>query len=440
VEASGRIDERIQLCLSSLNYPPFFGGAALRFARYLPGLAARGIDTRVFACLPLVRPGESFSGGEPPPGEPGTLLPADPVNGTPVHRLVLKSPRMRGQLGLYARRLRAFCLDGSRRPDVVHILNLHKSDLPTLRALRAAGIPVVYSLTLIGRHSTNPIRRFYQDTLLRFPYRFVDAVVTSTDVMRDWLRSYGVTQRIEVIPNGVDLNRFQPARAAEGASVRAALGIGPGERVVLTVGSVQPRKRTDLLVRAWIAQRRLGIRSHLVVAGPIHDNKDPRSEYLMSLVAMARSAGLEKELHFVGSVDDIEDYFHAADLFVLTTEREGMNNAIFEAMASGVPVLTVPFEGLTAAHGTPGVHYSLARAEPDALAAAMDEILASDAVRAGLAAGGLGWARSEADVERVLDRYALLYRELVGAARAPERRRRFPSWRGSRPGAGAHAL
>jgi len=228
--------ERIRLCLSSLNYPPFFGGAALRFSRYLPGLAARGVDSRVFACLPLQHEGDPDLSRGHSASETGSLLPPAPVEGTPVHRVVLKSPRMRGQLGVYARRLRAFCLEGANRPDVVHVLNLHKSDVPTLRALRAAGIPVVYSLTLIGKHSRNPIRRFYQDTLLRFPYRYIDAVVTSTDVMRDWLRSYGVTNRVEVIPNGVDLRRFRPRDESDesAAAIRSALGIGADERVVLT--------------------------------------------------------------------------------------------------------------------------------------------------------------------------------------------------------------
>ena len=119
-------------------------------------------------------------------------------------------------------------------------------------------------------------------------------------------------------------------------------------------------------------------------------------------------------MHFVGVVDDIADYYRAADLFVLTSEREGMNNAFFEAMASGLPVLTVRFQGLSAAHGRPGTHYELATDEPEALGRAIDDLLVHEPHRKDLSRQGREWALAEADVERVLDRYAALYRNLAG--------------------------
>ncbi len=96
MESNQGCDERIQLCLSSLNYPPFFGGAALRFSRYLPGLAARGVDGRVFTCLPLSHEGDPSLTEGYAASEAGRLLPSECIDGTPVHRVVLKSPRMRG--------------------------------------------------------------------------------------------------------------------------------------------------------------------------------------------------------------------------------------------------------------------------------------------------------------------------------------------------------
>jgi glycosyltransferase involved in cell wall biosynthesis len=151
---------------------------------------------------------------------------------------------------------------------------------------------------------------------------------------------------------------------------------------------------------------------------------------------MTRSAGLEKEAHFVGTVDNVDDYFRAADLFVLTSEREGMNNAIFEAMASGVPVLTVPFEGLAAAHGVPGKHYQLSEPNEEALASAMDDLLVPGAAREDAKKHGSEWAIAQADVETVLDRYTDLYSELVDSARARARRGRRSRFRGA-PSQGA---
>lgn len=142
--------------------------------------------------------------------------------------------------------------------------------------------------------------------------------------------------RIEVIHNGVDLQRFRPARADERRKLRASLGISETEVMSLTVGTFHEFKGQDLVVRAAAALRAEGLPLRPVFAGtgPLLDEH-------------RRLAG---ELDLDGAVfldvrEDIPELLRASDLFVLTSWSEGFSNAILEAMASGIPVVATTVGG-----------------------------------------------------------------------------------------------
>ena len=254
----------------------------------------------------------------------------------------------------------------------MHILNLHWPALRWIGRIRAAGIPVVFSHTLRTRPAKNPLKAALQRSYEALPYRSLDAIVASTEIMREELRAKGVRTRIEVIYNGVDLTRFRPPAPGDDdvARLRAGLGVSEGTPLVLAVGAIEPRKRIDLLLRGFARLAARDPAPHLVVAGPRHD-RTSFAAYGATLETIQREAGIGERVHFLGAVDDVDAWYRAADLFVLTTAHEGMNNAFFEAMASGLPVLTVPFEGIEAAHGRPGDQHERAGATPEELGAQM---------------------------------------------------------------------
>jgi glycosyltransferase involved in cell wall biosynthesis len=92
-----------------------------------------------------------------------------------------------------------------------------------------------------------------------------------------------------------------------------------------------------------------------------------------------------------------------------------MGNAALEAMACAVPVVLTPFVGLPQEFGKPGREYLLAEHDPAAIAAAITILLDNRNLRLDIGNNALAWVKQTMDVERSLDRYAALYREIAAS-------------------------
>lgn len=160
-------------------------------------------------------------------------------------------------------------------------------------------------------------------------------ITVSKQGKREMIEDYGVPEdRVTVIHNGVDHERFNPRRRlVEGVKVREKLGIPLNVPVVLFVGTGFRRKGLDRLLSLWGSPEMDGI--HFIVVGD-----DARLPYY-------RNRWSRKEIIFAGPQDAVEGYYAAADLFVLPSTQEAFGNAVLEALASGLPVVTVPEIGAT---------------------------------------------------------------------------------------------
>lgn len=135
-------------------------------------------------------------------------------------------------------------------------------------------------------------------------------------------RRRGLTQPIAIVPNGIDLPDVSNGRQNR------------SERTVLFLSRLHPIKGLGDLVEAWSQVRPRGWR--VVVAGP------DEGEYGREIRSAVSTLGLEKEFEFVGPVGDEEKWslFRDANLFVLPSYSESFGQAIGEALAAGVPVIT----------------------------------------------------------------------------------------------------
>jgi UDP-glucose:(heptosyl)LPS alpha-1,3-glucosyltransferase len=138
--------------------------------------------------------------------------------------------------------------------------------------------------------------------------------------------------RLVLIRKAVDSSTFHPGlRGEQREAVRQQLGIPREARVVLHVGSGFERKGVAALLGAVAAARS---QPWLVVAG-----RDKRSA---AYIARAKRLGIEPRVRFVGSVSDVRPYYACADVFALATLYDPQPNAVLEAMACGLPVVTTP--------------------------------------------------------------------------------------------------
>ncbi len=121
---------------------------------------------------------------------------------------------------------------------------------------------------------------------------------------------------------------------------------------------------------------------------------------------------IRDRVHMRGVVDDVEVYYRMADALLFPAEREGMPNAMLEAMASGLPVVLSPFIGLAAELGRADEHYLLADRNPQSLADALQDALTAS-VGGPIATRAREWMVERMAIASSLDRYAEVFHDLA---------------------------
>ena len=213
-----------------------------------------------------------------------------------------------------------------------------------------------------------------------------DALVACSVSVRDHLCAQLALaqERITVIPNGVDAERF---RGGDGARLRAELGVPAAAAVVGTVGRISTQKaQGDFLRAAALIRDQRPDTVFLIVGG----SDDP--ELSRRLHALTADLGLADQVRFTGYRSDLADVYAALDVFVLSSHWEGFGLVLVEAMAAGRPVVTTDVGPVAEVVGLEGAAVLVPPAASDRLAAAVLALL-QDPERAAQV-GRLGQARA----------------------------------------------
>ncbi len=157
------------------------------------------------------------------------------------------------------------------------------------------------------------------------------AVAVSNLVRDDLMREFQLpAQKVVTLYNGVDLERFAPARDdAARWEIRARFSIPDGAPLVAFVGNGFGRKGLRFLIEAW---PKVGRDAQLLVVGA-----DQKSRWYQR---EAVRLGVSARIHFAGATPDVTRIFHASDAFALPSLFEPFGNVVMEALASGLPVLS----------------------------------------------------------------------------------------------------
>ncbi len=201
------------------------------------------------------------------------------------------------------------------------------------RSLRAYDHVVLWTLKFLGR-VLSP-KQWIQGYIEKVPYKKSNIkriVAISEMVKHDIMRWYRIPEeQIDVIYNGVDIERFHPKSRQYRDEIRSKHGIGD-EVVFLFVSNNFRMKGLEYLIRALGGVKREGpLPFKCLVLG--RDRKTP-------YIRLAKKEGIAGDMIFAGSTDEPEKYYGASDLLIHPTFYDACSLTVIEALASGLPVIT----------------------------------------------------------------------------------------------------
>lgn len=302
---------------------------------------------------------------------------------------------------------------GTLSPDIVHTHNPKPGVMGRILARRRSGPAVVNTVHGLYAQPTDSIkRRLAVYGIERAAAAFSDAELVQSIEDVDTLVRLGVpSERVHLLGNGIDLNRFRrtPTVRAQSAVLRRQLGIGPNVPIVGAVGRlVWEKGYRDLF--AAVEQLRASNRSpfEVVIVGPEETGKSDAIGQ-RDIDEMSRLG-----VHFLGARDDIDVLLEMFDIFVLASRREGFPRAAMEACAMGVPVVTTNIRGCrqVVRDGHNGLLYE--PGDSRQLAGAIHTLIDEEITRRRLGVNGISRAQVEFDQERVISRTLSVYRSLLG--------------------------
>jgi glycosyltransferase involved in cell wall biosynthesis len=228
-------------------------------------------------------------------------------------------------------------------PDIVHT-HTPKPGVYGRLGGRAARVPVVVN-TVHGLYATPEdsfVRRAAVYGLERLAATCSDAELVQNEEDMATLSALRVPgERLHLLGNGIDLERFSPGPKSEAARrrVRAELGVDDTTVVVGAVGRLVWEKGYGELFAAAEQLRRRCPEVAVVVAGPSEPGKVDGIG--PAAIAAAESSGVR----FLGHRRDVEDLYAAFDVYVLASHREGFPRSAMEAAAMGRPIVATDIRG-----------------------------------------------------------------------------------------------
>src|SRR5471032_2439525 len=292
--------------------------------------------------------------------------------------------------------------------DVVHFTN---GMLPLMSPVPTVVTIHDMSLRLYPRYHP-PRRVILNRPLVDIAARRADAIITPSESAKcDIVRFYNLDpRRVHVVYEAAAPSFTRVHDPVELARVRQRYGLA--ERIILYVGTIEPRKNLPTLIDAFAARRRSGELSHqLVCVGPY-------GWLSRGIDAQIAQSTVGDAIKFTGYVpfEDLPALYSLAEMFVYPSMYEGFGLPVVEAMACGVPVITGRTAALSEIGG--GAIVEVDRIEPDALGRALVELAGSRDRREELAGRGLTRAESFS-WQRAAGESLEIYRETATAGLKP---------------------
>lgn len=363
----------LQLCSAKS-----FGGGERHLADLANGLAARGHEVHA-----VLRPGSPLLGEL-----------------TALHSANISSLPLRNALdAISAHKLSAYI--DRHKIEVVHAHLGRDYPLAFYATRRNPGCKLI-----ITRHVLFPLNRLHSITLSG-----VSRVIAVSPAVKRSLTGLLPEEKIVVVPNGIDLGKFEDTRSASGANaLRCKWNIGAGDLLIGTVGTITPLKGHEEFLQAAEAIGRSFPNARFVIAGV---DSSERGENLAALEHLISQLHLKDTTQIVGWVENLPSFYRALDVFVSASHSESFGLAIAEAMASGVSVVATETEGAQEIIVPQQSGLLAPVKDVEQLAAAITVLLEDADKRQRLGEAGRARIAERFSIERMIGATERIYREIL---------------------------
>lgn len=389
--ASGPLPEaplRVALVISNLEY----GGAQRQVVELANQLNARGHAAHVISLSPYV------------PLADGLNCRTD-AESPAAGGLHVVAKRGRFDAGIVTRLAR---LLARLAADVVHTF-LFDAEIAGRLAGRLYGRAAVIG----SERNTDYHLKFRHAAALRATGRWFDAIIANSAAGRRFqMRRLGLAEeRVFVVHNGIDVDRFRPGDGAEG---RRELDLPLHAPVIGLFSSFKEQKNHAMFFRA--ARRVLAARPDarfVCVGDALHGGLQDSGAYRDRMRGLAAVEGLNGAVTFAGNRMDVVPVYRACSITALTSRREGTPNVLLESMACGVPVVAtdVADNAYIVPQGRGG--HVVPLDDDAAMADRMLELIADERRRNAMGAAAREWVVAEFSAGRMAEKTVSVYREVL---------------------------
>jgi len=297
------------------------------------------------------------------------------------------------------------------KPDVVHTWMYHANLIGALAARLAGGVPVVWGIhhtaldPRIDKRRTMLVNRACAFLSRGFPARIACCSEASVRIHKEL--GYAA-DKLEVIPNGVDLEQVKPDPAAR-ASVCEELGIPADALLIGIAARFHPLKDHSNFIRAAARLHQKMPEIHFLLCGLDITWQNSK------LKGWIEAAGIRDRCHLLGVRHDMSRLFAAMDIATTASRSEAFPVVIGEAMACGTPCVVTDVGDSALIVGETGT--VVAPRDPHALAEAWRRlIVAGPAVRYRLGMAARRRVQQHFALPVVVERYQTIYAQLAAGA------------------------
>ena len=315
------------------------------------------------------------------------------------------------------------------RRERVDILHVHTPLAAMLGRIagKIAGTPLVF-YTAHGFYFHDrmpPSQRRPHIFLERFLGRWTDHLFTQSgeDYLTAIRERISSPERVTLLGNGIDLNRFTPAPTGRRMAIRSQLGYSDADVVIAFTGSQTARKGIVELLEAFSSLLRIRPRLRLLLIGA--SLPGDRDSVVQEMGRILDDKRVSEACIRTGFTDKVGDYLAAADLFCLPSHSEGVPRSIIEAMATGLPVVATDIRGNREEVVDGKTGFLVPVGDPIGLSAALRKLVDDERLRHQMGADARKRAIELYDEDSVFERLLSVYRTAVPVTRgsAPKQKR-----------------